>query len=178
MFAIQIDDATQKLILTPATNDLVTVILPYETDRIWLVSEDGRNSISYLSPGTSISIPKGKYRILEYVISKKDEQGDLWVGRGSATTNTPAFAAETTESVCPFGEPYTPKTEVIRMANANPQLQFYVLGTSQEVLYSIQHISGNQSKIAMTKNGFPKEPTYKIVKADGEVAAQGNFEYG
>jgi hypothetical protein len=62
------------------------------------------------------------------------------------------------------------------------QLQFSIKGSGQEVVTDLERVSGNRTRIALAASAQypnrPKEPAYRIVKADGEVVTQGDFEYG
>jgi hypothetical protein len=53
-----------------------------------------------------------------------------------------------------------------------------VLGRVNEQVVDVAHVQGNRTKIPLSVGGRPKEAQYRILKADGERVAQGQFEYG
>jgi hypothetical protein len=62
------------------------------------------------------------------------------------------------------------------------RIGFIVEGAGKERLADLSRVSGDRTRIELsTSNRFlnrPKEPTYKIVQPDGQIVAQGSFEYG
>ena len=91
-----------------------------------------------------------------------------------------------------FGEPYVVSADVpesrrntILLSPVTPDsvyLSFNMRGQNNEDIQDLSHIRGTNTKIPLSKKeGLthrPKEPTYKILLADGKIAAQGSFEYG
>ncbi len=83
-----------------------------------------------------------------------------------------------------FGEPYLSIVNVIqpRVGRSRALIAFEIQGEAKESLTDLSHISGDKTQIPLSEEEDlghrPKEPTYKIVKADGEVVTQGSFEYG
>lgn len=61
-------------------------------------------------------------------------------------------------------------------------LGFDIEGKAREFVTDLSHISGEQTQIPLSKEEDlghrPQEPTYKIVKIDGEVVTQRSFRYG
>jgi len=135
-------------------------------------------------PGKEIKVPAGKYRLYNYQIFKKDKQGDLWRLKATATTETPFLTVDGKgKLVVELGEPYVPVVEVrVRENRSRASIGFDVEGRGKEFVTDLSHISGDQTQIPLSEeedlNHRPKEPTYKIVKTDGEVVSQGSFRYG
>ncbi len=135
-------------------------------------------------PGKKIKVPAGKYRLYNYQVFKKDKQGDLWRLNASATNESPFVTVDGRgKPTIQFGEPFKPLVEVrMRGKTSRASIGFDIEGKGMEFITDLSHISGDQTQIALSEEEDlghrPKEPTYKVVKADGEVVAQGSFEYG
>lgn len=185
LFKVSISAAKGKLTLTPITKNLVALKLPMKAERISLQTEDEQLCLNMYKPGKKIMVPQGKYRLISYDALKKDEQGDLWRLCATGTTDTPYFTVSgSDESVLEFGEPYAPSVIAQQRGGktAIAYLMFNVEGKGKEFLTLLSHMSGNQTRIPLSKDrgsrDRPKEPTYKIMNAGGEVVSQGSFEYG
>ena len=185
LFEVNINTVNRKMTLTPMTDNLGALKLAMKTERISLYTEDGKNSLMMYRPSKKIKVPAGKYRLYMYQALKKDEQGDLWRLCAWATTESPFVAVDRKgEVVLEFGEPYLPIVNVIqpRGRSSRALIAFEVEGKGKESLRDLSHISGDKTQIPLSEEEDlghrPKEPTYKIVKADGEVVTQGSFEYG
>jgi hypothetical protein len=144
-------------------------------------------------PDKKIDIPQGKYRLFNYKLLKKDDQGDLWSLSARATTESPWITLDGgRDSMLEFGEPYVVSAGVpesrrntILRSPVKPDsvyLSFSMRGQNNEDILDLSHIKGTNTKIQLSKKeGLthrPKEPTYKILLGDGKIAAQGSFEYG
>ena len=144
-------------------------------------------------PEKSINVPKGKYRLYNYKLLKKDDQGDLWSLSARATLECPWITLDGgNDSVLKFGEPYVVSAGVpenrrntILLSPVTPDsvyLSFSMQGQNNEDIQDLSHIEGTNTKIPLSKKeGLthrPKEPTYKILLTNGKTAWQGSFEYG
>lgn len=187
LFEVSINTAEGKMTLAPVRENLGALNLPMETERISLYTEDGKHCLNAYRPGKEIKVPRGKYRLISYEVFRKDEQGDMWRLCAAATTETPFVNADgSSESVLEFGEPYAPFIVGMEFGVKPPStrafLSFNVEGKGKEFLTDVSHISGNNTCIPLSKKknlrNRPKEPTFKIMEADGEVVHQGSFEYG
>ena len=185
LFEVKISTTEGKLTLTPVTENLIALNLPMKVDRIFLFTEDGKHCLNMYRPDKEIKIPKGKYHLLKYTVLRKDEQGDMWCLSAGATTESPLITVGGRgKSVLKFGEPYLPAIEVMELGGRSSRvlLYFNVEGQGKEYLTDLSHISGTQTRIPLSEKKDlghrPKEPTYKITKAGGEVVARGSFEYG
>ena len=193
LFEVRIDQAKQKMTLTPNTQNLAALGLSMQAEHVSLYTEGGEHFLMTCCPEKRIHIPKGKYRLYNYRVLKKDGQGDLWSLSARATTESPWITVDgSAEAVLEFGEPYIVSAEVPENRLLNVQsstsartsvfLSFAIRGQGNEDIQDLSHIKGDKTKIPLSTNeGLthrPKEPTYTIMTADGKTAAQGSFEYG
>ena len=193
LFTVNIDQAKKKMILKPVTRGLASIELAMQTEHISLYTEGGEHFLMTCQPDNNINIPKGKYRLYDYKVLKKDDQGDFWSLSARATTESPWITVDGgTNTVLEFGEPFVISAEVpknrqsnILVSPAAPSsvyLSFSIRGSCNEDISDLSHIKGTNTKIPLSRkeglNHRPKEPTYKILLADGKTAAQGSFEYG
>ncbi|UCE22262.1 MAG: hypothetical protein JSV46_08670, partial [Candidatus Aminicenantes bacterium] len=159
--------------------------LNMNTERLSLYTEDGKRSVMMYRPSKKIKVPAGTYRLYKYQALKNDEQGDQWRLCAWATTESPFVTVDRKGEVAlEFGEPYLAIVNVIhpRAGRSRVLIAFEIEGKGKESLTDLSHISGDKTQIPLSEEEDlghrPKEPTYKIVKADGEVVTQGSFEYG
>ncbi len=193
LYEVSIDQAKEKISLTPVTQNLVPLQLAMQTEHLSMYTEGGAQFLMTCRPSKKISIMKGKYRLYSYKLLKKDDQGDLWSLSALATSETPWVTVDGSgDSVLEFGEPYVAAAEVPENRLVNVQgsttaqnsvfLLFTIQGQGNEDIRDLSHVKGEQTKIPLSeKEGLthrPKEPTYRILKPDGKIAAQGSFEYG
>ncbi len=185
LYEVNIDTLNRKMTLTPITDNLGSLKLTMKTERLSLYTEDGKRSVMMYRPSKKIKVPAGTYRLHKYQALKKDEQGDQWRLCAWATTESPFVAVDRKgEVTLEFGEPYLSIVNVIqpRVGRSRALIAFEIQGEAKESLTDLSHISGDKTQIPLSEEEDlghrPKEPTYKIVKADGEVVTQGSFEYG
>ncbi|MBX7256245.1 MAG: hypothetical protein K1Y02_07770 [Candidatus Hydrogenedentes bacterium] len=188
VFKVEINTPESKMVLTPITENLSAVKLPEKLERLVLLEDSLKNGVMVFRPEKTVTVPEGNYRLLYYQILREDKEGDLWrlIAMGSRKAN--AFTAKKGGHVAlEMGEPFRPIVEVPEWARSNMRggsnevnLSFVIRGKGDEMVADLSRIRGNKTKLPMSaKDGSrPKEPTYKIVKQDGEVAKQGQFEYG
>ena len=188
LYAVAVDQVAGRLSLTPFTEPTARLELPMVAQRVTLHSKGDRRSLVAIDPGTSVTLPPGDYRLVGYHATKKTAEGDEWVIHGSGTSlGAYVGAAVGRQAQMTFGEPYTPSASISSMASQPTQplgrdvrLQFAVSGAGGESVSRVSRISGSGTAIAMAKrySDRPKEPSYKVLSKEGEVVAQGNFEYG
>ncbi len=184
LFKVSVSTAEGKMTLTPLTENLVPLQLASDTERLSLYSEDEKHCLMAYQPDKKIKVPAGKYRFFNYQILKKDKQGDLWRLNATATTESPWVTVEGKgKPVVELGEPYAPVVEVtVRENTTRASIGFDIEGKGKEFVTDLSHISGELTQIPLSEEENlghrPKEPTYKVVKTDGEVVTQGSFEYG
>ncbi len=194
-FEVSIRTPEARILLTPMNGPFVPLTLGAETDRISLASVSTTHCLMMYQPGREIRVPPDRYRLLEYVILRKEESGALWRLAASASCESPVVAADgksPSPASLPMGEPYGARIELpewMRQQAANGaavpeiRIEFTAYGAGREIVTDLRCMGGaDKSRIPLSAkegNGDrPKEPQYKIVKMDGEVAASGSFEYG
>lgn len=187
LYKVAMDTPNTKLTLTPADVARVPLKIPKEVQRLEMIAADNSASVAFLAPGTVVKIPAGSYKMTSYLLSRTEPVGDVWKLAARATGKTPACAVDGSESAAmAFGEPFSAMLEdqhlqKLNMGGQEPgyQMQMIVAGVAQEQVAMVQH-TGDKTKIPLSERNpsSPKEPTYKIVTADGEKLAEGQFEYG
>jgi hypothetical protein len=184
LFEVSISTAKGVLSLTPINENLAALKLAMSTERISLYTEDGKHCLIMYQPAKEIKIPQGRYKLLSYEVLRKDEQGDLWRLCAAATKESPFMTLGEGQFVYEFGEPYVPIVDVHKTGGRLDRFFFVfnVEGKAKELLTDLSHISGTKTFILLSEKKNlghrPKEPTYKVMKADGEVVKSGFFEYG
>ncbi len=184
LFEVSIDMAKGKMTLKPMTENLGSLRLTMQTECMSIYTEDGQHLLMMYQPREKIMVPADKYRLFKYKALKQDKQGDLWRLSASANTESPFIVVDgEREAVLEFGEPYVSIVNAgVRGESSKGFLSFSVEGRAKETLSDLSHISGDKTQIPLSEEeGLgqrPREPTYKVVKSDGEVVAQGSFEYG
>lgn len=190
LYKMDINQSGKKLTLTPVADNIATLELPAAVQRISMMA--GEMSVAAIKPGSQIKVPAGSYRLLDYLLYKDEPEGARWQLWARATWDSPEIAAKAGESVpFPFGEPYRPQVGIPAWMRQNMknidreweeiQIEFKVTGVANETITDLAcRENSEKSQIARSERNTsrPKEPTYRILKPDGEVHAQGNFEYG
>ncbi len=77
-----------------------------------------------------------------------------------------------------FGKQSTP--ERTESAKRQVNFEFSLIGAGKERVQGLALVSGTPKSIKLSPvdQSRPLEPSYKIMKADGELLTQGTFEYG
>ena len=183
--------------LTPATAQLMPrrgslargeLKLAAECDSLSIASTDLSRCVMMLRPGGKVKVPQGEYRLVAYQALKKDAQGDLWRIRARAGQDSSvASVGGNGRPSLALGEPYTPIVYVPEYSRAQldqgrsvADLALIVCGAGREIVMDLSHVSGTESKIALskTRTSRPKEASYRVITPEGETVAQGAFEYG
>lgn len=170
------------------------------------VKETTAGAVMLFAPGTQVKLPVGTYRLQTYSLSRSDEQGDNWTLAANGST-TPVLVKAGGAADLVYGEPYKPEvsgriTSGASSSGIQPQapawyefwkpdnpsqsigkkpvsLSFSLRGQGGDTVSDIAHTSGSATKIELSSDKRrPKQPTYKVLKTDGELVAQGKFEYG
>ena len=190
MYDVAVKVGEGKLILSETKDELVPLELPVEVTRMVLRSEDGKHSVALVNPVGQVMVPAGRYQFLNYEFTKKDKWGDVWEVSAVATTDTPYVTVAAKQGgKLVFGEPFTVVAQVPEYVEQNIKngapidqvpLEFSIKGSGQEMVNGLLHRSGDATQIPLSKRNKtrPKEPSYKIVTAEGEKVSQGTFEYG
>ncbi len=185
LLAMTVDISNKTLTVTPVEKRPATLAFSAPPERITLYTEDGHKGVNIYRPGKQIDVPAGTYRLHMYQMLKKEDSGAVWHLEAQSTDATPSIAAKEGETtVVALGEPYKPLIDVPEVfralaGSAPVMVEFRVEGRAGEVLIDLGY-SGPRSAVPLStiNPNRPKEPTYMIVKADGEIAARGAFEYG
>ena len=180
--------AEKKMTLASFTGGLHSLTLGMETSRMGLVTEDGKSCFNLFRPGRSARVPEGSYRLLDYDVLRKDDQGDLWRLHASGTKEGPVIVAGPRQiSVFRFGEPYRPMAQVhprfleeLKKSGDKVRIMLMVLGAAQDTVDDIRHLEGDRTRLERSKEDpyRPREPSYEILDSDGKVIGRGDFEYG
>lgn len=181
LFEIEFCGPERKLILIPRTEGLARCELAMDTERLILASEDGTNLVMAMYPGKGIDLPPGRYRLVSYNASRKDDGGNVWNLKAVAAKDGPvAQVASGDAAALRFGEPFLATVDVNRLAGEKASLRLKVLGAGGETLRDLRCLTHNKSGIERSakKKYMPKEPGYRIVAKVGAAAVQGSFEYG
>ncbi len=183
VYEVTIDIPGERMTLTPTTRPLVPLKLATETDRLALYGGNESPGIMLFQPGAAANVPKGTYKLVAYQLRRKDKDGNEWLLAAMGARETESVTVgEKGNAALTFGEPFVPFAEIPPWSRHNDQLQlqFCAEGAGKELITDLSRLSGTGTTIAMSKKreDRPKEPTYKIITGDGEVAAQGRFEYG
>jgi hypothetical protein len=170
------------------TEDLVSIRLPNKVETLVLLDGAYKAGTMMYRPGRSVDVPEGEYRLLSYQLRCEDEQGDLWRLTARGTKNSALLTVRRgSQSAFAIGEPFRPLVGVRELVlntfqgrGGPAQLFLELRGRGDEMVSELTRIRGNKTRIPMSGNSVnrPKEPTFKVVKEDGEVVRQGQFEYG
>lgn len=187
LYTLDIAQTERQLTLTDVTDTAATIELPLPVQSIVLV-KDNDACVMAFNPGTSMLAPPGRYRLLRYLAFRNEPEGARWRLAASGTWNSPEITATPDESVVyTLGEPFQPTVRVPAWARDNlragadsVRLSLVIRGAGNESVLGLSCIENREnSAIALSNRaGLPKEATYRILLPDGEVVAQGSFEYG
>lgn len=185
LYMVEVFTAEQRLVLTPVEEPVARIELPVAPNRIVLAGEDV--GVMSCFPGTTLLAPPGTYRLLEYVLFREEPSGARWRLYAAGMWDGPEILATSDEAtVLMFGEPYRASIQVTERSREEfasgqdfVELRLSIFGSGSEVVAGLECVDAREtSSIPMADGGLPRKATYRIVKPDGEVAAQGSFEYG
>jgi len=188
LFETGIDIAEGTLTLTPRTEGLAQLELENPPDQLSLYTNDEKHCIMLFRPTPTVAVPPGDYRLLSYKVVRNDDQSDRWRLCATGTTDGPVITVEKAgTAVLKLGEPYQALARVadwdmerVQTGQRDVRLNFTIEGAAKEQVTELSRVAGEKSTLPMSTRDArrPKEPTYKILLPDGEVVAQGSFEYG
>jgi hypothetical protein len=187
LFEVKVDVPGGKMTLTPITEGLGTLAFPEAPYKLQVCSEDRKSGLMLFRPGKKAIVPPGDYRLLSYVVKRTDKQGDQWRLNAAGTVDCPMVkVASGKDTELPFGEPFRPiatvskweRDAIVQGGRTGARLNLEIVGAGKELVNDLVH-TGEKTEIRLSENKLrPKEPTYKIMKADGELVTSGQFEYG
>lgn len=201
--AVKVDIPANKMTLTPIEAKLATLKPSTSFGVLQLYAEDTSHSVAVPFACEQMQLPEGEYRIHSYSMSRSDEKGGMWKLDASESPDMTGVKLEAGKSAeLKFGEPYKPQvtgniygSSLVEpsqqsrgwyefwkgnsSSNVSVQLSLELRGAANERISGIRLTTGTAAcEVSKRTPMYPKEPSYKLVTADGEVAAQGNFEYG
>ena len=186
LYTVNISQAEKHLTLTPVTEGVAKIELPVPVYRIVLMNDDGW--VMSCMPEKTVLVLPGTYQLLNYVLFRDEPTGARWQLCASASGVSPLVTVAAGESASyVIGEPFRPFVTVpewsrTRLASSKSvDLVMYVMGAGKELIQDLDCIKdrGNSSvPLSWKEEQRPREPTFKILKPDGEVVNQGAFEYG
>ena len=188
-YDVKVDTAARRLTLAPTEAELVPLKLAAAPERMEMCSRDFEHGVMMIDPGEVVKVPAGEYRMLGYTLRRTGEMDDEWILTAGATVKTPFVTLDGDgEAILEFGEPFVPLARVSEYNRKRLEredldevsVDFDVEGRAKELLKSLSRVSGRKSAFPMSrsKTNMPQEPTYTVYKSTGEMAAQGQFEYG
>ncbi len=189
LYQVRFNQPRGKLLLEPLPAPRGRLAFPLAPDRIKLFGLEGAPDILYLEAGREIRVPLGSYRLGCYVLSRKDDGGNIWTLKAKAPPSAPPVKArEDKAEMLFFGPPYTPVVRVrarfprrLRRRKVTAHLEFGVLGSGGEEVFFLSSPANRPSSIPRSKKlpDLPREPAFTILELPGETqVASGNFEYG
>jgi hypothetical protein len=177
-----------KMMLEEYEGEMHPVAFPLELSRVTLATENWEHCVNALRPGESIRVPEGTYHLVEYEVYREDPQGDLWRLHARGTKDVdPVEVGDGENARLGIGEPYRPLAQVpesyqerLEEGKERIRISLTVLGAADEVVDDIYRMKGKRTSIEMSRSNSsrPKEPEYEIFDSDGEIVAQGDFDYG
>jgi len=187
LYEMKINISKGSMTLVETRSSLAPLKLPMKVERLSLYAEDtGRCLMVYKPSGDVLMLPPGRYRLLSYQAFRRDERGNLWRMCAQGTSGSPVTEVTSKGgAVLTYGEPYVPLVDInrnYRVLHNDISLNFTVEGKGKERMLALSTIESAESRFFFLKRSRigkrPKEPTYTIVKADGEIIAKGSFHYG
>ncbi|MBX7256246.1 MAG: hypothetical protein K1Y02_07775 [Candidatus Hydrogenedentes bacterium] len=188
LFQVQVDRVANKMTLIPVTESLGKLNLPQGVVRLVLARTDTKSAVTVIDSGPSIALPAGEYRVYSYSVARKDASGKYWrlEARGSAKgiASRVVEGKETTLVAC---DPFQPRMKLAYYREpgfldweGSASFDFQLRGAAGEEVVGL-YCGGKTptdplSSLQWTRP--PKSPTYKIMTSDGQIVAQGQFEYG
>ncbi len=179
LYDVRVDVQNNKLTLSSIQEGLAEVSLPAGTEHLLLTHTEGEPHFFVLEPGGNMRIPDGEYRLEHYALFRKDDKGDLWTI--SSWVEGPGVRVQTDKPAgLRFGAPLEARVHiddsqigrVRRGWSRKVNLEFILTGQAGEEV----SIPRRVEKDSRTQR--PAPPSYRITTADGELVAQGKFEYG
>ncbi len=183
--AIERDGTSRTMVLTPVEeSSLVAFELGEGFQQVALLGEEGQGVLAMVRPPAQPKIPAGRWRLLEYAVSRVDGRGRPWILAAEASRAGAPFKVGVAEPVPPIAEAFTPMA-VIEFVNKDQQgkieaveLGYQLVGNQGEVVSTVKQRGGGLGAILGGGWSDPPTPSYRIVTADGELVSQGQFEYG
>ena len=187
IFEVQIDVPAGRMTLTPWQTDLGTLELPTPVRSMTLLSTTDSGGIMMVCADERTAVPSGTYRLMDYQQIKTDEWGDEWALRATGSGDASPITIPLNGSVSlAIGEPLQAIISVSdwslqqAVAKGTLRITLNMIGHVNEQIADLRRISGTNTQHTLSKRDTdrPEEPTYRIIKPDGERITSGSFEYG
>ena len=187
LFEVQLDIPAGRMTLTPRQDNLGTLELPTPMRLMTLLSTTDSGGLMLVLAGKQTPVPADTFRLMNYRQIKTDDWGDEWELRATGSSDAPPVTVPRNGSASlTVGEPlqavFSISDGALRQAVARRSLRITlnVIGSLNESITDLRRISGTrtQHKLAKRDTSRPEEPTYRIIKPDGERITSGSFEYG
>lgn len=189
VFGVRVDETRSRLVLTPVTDGLFPLVPGMAVSRMSLYTDGFARCVMAVDPPGAIPLPAGAYRLLSYAAVRADDRGSVWRLNAVATADSPEVALnDASGAALPLGEPFVPgagvdpwQREAVGTGSRREiSLQFHIRGQGGECVSGLRRVEGRETSVPLSAGtaDLPKEPSYRIVKEDGEVVASGSFEYG
>ncbi|MGD0743863.1 MAG: hypothetical protein ABSA45_01800 [Verrucomicrobiota bacterium] len=113
------------------------------------------------------TLPTGRYRMVHWVINRKDEKGAAWTLSGYNFPESVNFeVAATNAATLDIGEPVQAVLQATNIASRQVRFDLHFVGRQKE---SIEMLRDNQR---------PSGPKLTLVNADGSPCGTATFEFG
>lgn len=183
-YQMQVSANGETLSLTPSKVGMGKVKNPNKKYSAVVFGDQGFLKIDG-SGSEPVSLPEGKWKLLEYMIDLTDpndkvarvpnrpqSQKPYTLVSAYGSPKGPEVTVKKNETVVfPFGPPYHPQVDLMKLGgqtNSNEvRLEMKLLGSTGELCSSLQ-VKGSQ----------PPGPTFVIASPEGEIVERGKFEYG
>ncbi len=185
-YNVSIAPSGETIELKPTEVPLGQLKTPHKGCEVLVYGDRGFLKFNTGDAAKPISLPAGKWRLLEYTMEvtdsaasqkeSEDEEGrsKRTYAYAMATRDCPEVEIPTGKTVnFPFGPPFRPSVDISparrREGSSSPevQLNMSLLGTAGEMCRGL-----------MVKGERPEAPSFAIAAGEGKVLAQGNFKYG
>lgn len=172
VYRVAVSTAQKKLVLSPYTSKTGPVEMPAGLDRLSLCSIKGDTWVMVASPTVETRLPLGRWRMVDYEISRKDEKGSVWYVHARPKPDAAIISVGRKEREIKLGEPFVPTVETQNLGGGNVRLTFKLFGAGlEEASVTIADSTG-------ARRSLPAAPRFKIAATDGELVHQGTFKYG
>lgn len=188
-FKVEVKTAERKAVLTPVEESAVAVKIDPEVVQAELISRDFRTALCLFDPAPVVHVPADTYHVVTYLRARTEEQGDRWVLAAYVNPKTEMLkAAEGAPGgvlELPVGPPYrgvvvNAENRFKKTAGDAWKLTLSIKGRGGEDVRGIYRMEGASTQYPLSEKqpNTPLEPKWKVVTEDGEVVANGVFEYG
>jgi len=176
----------RELVLAPWQGEACTVELPLEMTKLTLADRQGA-LVMLPRPGRHTRLPRGDYRVVSYLATRRDDGGNLWVLGASGQATGKLFALRSPGTAIALGEPFLPRAQIKARGKPSQEevdvyLRLHLTGVAGEevnrLLCTSRPMQSSSLPLSKKRKTYPKEASYKVMDETGEIALEGNFRYG